>query len=359
MATDFVQLALDVVGVMNQWSLDPTHRDEALRWMRNWDVDRYREEYWEPPLRELVGDDGRVIEEVEVVGTLPAATVRLQGDVGTALVVIGFQPKDETVKGIVFEPPAHGIRNIVIGGPSSGHRPYWEGATLAMAEMWAALLGMRIVNREWLTIAGVPGSAPRLAFGDGWSDARPPRWPPDPEHPQQMHLDVAVRDLDAAHRIVTRRGATSFDERGARRVYTDPVGHAFCLYEDDAAPEDHGRIGRVVFDAADPDRTATFWQTLLNMPVRVIDETDHIAIARDDGIDGPMLALQRSDAPPPSWPDDDFPEQLHLDLFFVDGKAAMATAERLGSVRLPAPPYTTVYADPGGHPFCIGSPHRA
>lgn len=175
-ADDYAQLALDLVAVMNRASIEASRRDEALRWMRSWDVDRYREEYWEPPLRELVGDDRHVVDHVQIVGTA-AAKVRLQGELGTALTVIGFDPKDRAVKGWLFEPPAHGIRNIVIGGPSSGHRPCWEGPTLEMAEMWCELLGMRVINREWLTIARDRRTAPKLAFGDGWSDTRPPRWP--------------------------------------------------------------------------------------------------------------------------------------------------------------------------------------
>ncbi|MEV6315181.1 VOC family protein [Streptomyces sp. NPDC051776] len=62
-------------------------------------------------------------------------------------------------------------------------------------------------------------------------DHRPPRWP-DPEHPQQFHLDVGVADLDRAEREVLALGATLLDAGdGSRswRVYADPAGHPFCL----------------------------------------------------------------------------------------------------------------------------------
>ncbi|MFG2191259.1 VOC family protein [Streptomyces sp. NPDC048639] len=62
-------------------------------------------------------------------------------------------------------------------------------------------------------------------------DHRPPRWP-DPEHPQQFHLDVGVEDLDRAEREVLALGATALDAGDGKRswrVYADPAGHPFCL----------------------------------------------------------------------------------------------------------------------------------
>ena len=61
------------------------------------------------------------------------------------------------------------------------------------------------------------------------SDYRPPRWP-DPDHPQQSHLDLEVEDLDEAQAQVLAIGATLlFDGGTTYRVFADPVGHPFCL----------------------------------------------------------------------------------------------------------------------------------
>ncbi|MFE0646369.1 VOC family protein [Streptomyces sp. NPDC058877] len=61
------------------------------------------------------------------------------------------------------------------------------------------------------------------------ADHRPPTWP-DPERPQQFHLDFGVADLDAAHEQVLAHGATLLDDAaGHWRVYADPAGHPFCL----------------------------------------------------------------------------------------------------------------------------------
>jgi hypothetical protein len=53
--------------------------------------------------------------------------------------------------------------------------------------------------------------------------------------PQQIHLDLHVRDVAAAHDEVMRLGARllqATDELTADagfRVYADPAGHPFCL----------------------------------------------------------------------------------------------------------------------------------
>jgi catechol 2,3-dioxygenase-like lactoylglutathione lyase family enzyme len=55
-----------------------------------------------------------------------------------------------------------------------------------------------------------------------------PTWP-NPAVPQQMHLDLAVDDLEAAHERAVGLGARLLDTQEKFRVYTDPVGHLFCL----------------------------------------------------------------------------------------------------------------------------------
>lgn len=59
---------------------------------------------------------------------------------------------------------------------------------------------------------------------------RPPRWPTQ-EHPQQVHVDFDVPDLDAGEEFVLGIGAAKADVQPGTsfRVYLDPVGHPFCL----------------------------------------------------------------------------------------------------------------------------------
>jgi hypothetical protein len=58
---------------------------------------------------------------------------------------------------------------------------------------------------------------------------QPPQWP-DATHPQQVHFDVEVPDLNEADSLVLGIGAALLraDPRGWR-IYADPAGHPFCL----------------------------------------------------------------------------------------------------------------------------------
>jgi catechol 2,3-dioxygenase-like lactoylglutathione lyase family enzyme len=98
----------------------------------------------------------------------------------------------------------------------------------ALAAFYADLLGMRITydSDDWVVIESEPGS--KIAFQLA-PDLREPRWP-DPERPQQMHLDVRVDDVDAAEAKVLALGAKRLPGGGQDfRVYEDPAGHPFCL----------------------------------------------------------------------------------------------------------------------------------
>lgn len=100
----------------------------------------------------------------------------------------------------------------------------------ALAAFYAELLGMRVNedSGDWVVIGSEPG-ARQLAFQRDahWTA---PDWP-DPQRPQQMHLDVRVDDVDAAERAVLALGATRLpgELEGRFRVFADPVGHPFCL----------------------------------------------------------------------------------------------------------------------------------
>jgi predicted enzyme related to lactoylglutathione lyase len=103
----------------------------------------------------------------------------------------------------------------------------------ALAEFYAELLGRPVTLREgdWAAV-GDREEWPVLAFQrvEGHREAR---WP-DPERPQQAHLDVRVEDIDTAERRVLELGATLLraEEKGEKvwsRIYADPAGHPFCL----------------------------------------------------------------------------------------------------------------------------------
>ena len=84
---------------------------------------------------------------------------------------------------------------------------------------------------EWATLRPVDGGT-GLSF-QREEDHVPPVWPAGPGDPQmQVHLDIAVDDLDAAVAVAVEAGATvaGFQPQEHVRVCLDPAGHPFCLF---------------------------------------------------------------------------------------------------------------------------------
>ncbi|MFC5822856.1 VOC family protein [Nonomuraea insulae] len=101
-----------------------------------------------------------------------------------------------------------------------------------LAAFYSDLLGWPItsVEDDWVVVTD-GGSPMRVAFQLA-PDHRPPVWP-DPERPQQIHLDLHVDDLDEAERQAIKIGARKHEhqpsEEDSFRVFLDPAGHPFCL----------------------------------------------------------------------------------------------------------------------------------
>ncbi|MFH9730673.1 VOC family protein [Streptomyces sp. NPDC017260] len=99
----------------------------------------------------------------------------------------------------------------------------------ALARWHAAVLGGTVEGEgDWVDLK-LPGGR-TLAF-QAAPGFVPPKWP-GPDGAQQFHLDLDVKDLDAAEKAVLELGARPLDaEDRARtfRVYADPAGHPFCL----------------------------------------------------------------------------------------------------------------------------------
>jgi catechol 2,3-dioxygenase-like lactoylglutathione lyase family enzyme len=98
-----------------------------------------------------------------------------------------------------------------------------------LADFYAELLGLAVTYRddEWVVIARDDTSS-GVAFQRA-PDHRPPRWP-DPERPQQFHLDVMVDDVAAAEPAILALGAHRLTgDAQTSHVYADPAGHPFCL----------------------------------------------------------------------------------------------------------------------------------
>ena len=99
----------------------------------------------------------------------------------------------------------------------------------ALATFWSELLGGAIaftsddfvavkLDHAWISTVRVP-------------DYQRPDWP-DGNPPKQIHLDLAVDDLEGAESEALRLGAvkaTLQPSPESWRVFFDPAGHPFCF----------------------------------------------------------------------------------------------------------------------------------
>jgi hypothetical protein len=112
------------------------------------------------------------------------------------------------------------------------------------------------------------------------------------------------------------------------------------------------RLAAVSLDAPEPDALATFYAALLDLE-RSIDGEDFIVL---EGA-GTLVAFHRvPDHKPATWPTNDVPKQLHLELVVDDLDPAVAAARGLGASLAdvqPSPDSWRVMLDPAGHPFCL------
>jgi predicted enzyme related to lactoylglutathione lyase len=98
----------------------------------------------------------------------------------------------------------------------------------ALARFYGELLEWPVPEGDGDFVAvDPPGGGTALTFQRAAGFVAP-TWP-DPAVQQQMHLDLAVDDLDAAHERAIALGARHLATTEKFRVYADPVGHPFCL----------------------------------------------------------------------------------------------------------------------------------
>ena len=98
-----------------------------------------------------------------------------------------------------------------------------------LATFYRAITGWPIArdDGDWVELEGDGGAT--LAFQLA-PDHQPPEWP-NPDRPQQLHLDFDVADLDVAEEQILSLGArkADFQPDPGFRVFLDPAGHPFCL----------------------------------------------------------------------------------------------------------------------------------
>jgi catechol 2,3-dioxygenase-like lactoylglutathione lyase family enzyme len=103
-----------------------------------------------------------------------------------------------------------------------------------LAGFYERLLGWSREQDEpdWVKLRH-PDGAPGLSFQSEPAYRRP-TWPTQPPDQQMMiHLDIRVDDLDRAveHALAAGAVLAEFQPQEDVRVFLDPVGHPFCLFE--------------------------------------------------------------------------------------------------------------------------------
>jgi predicted enzyme related to lactoylglutathione lyase len=103
----------------------------------------------------------------------------------------------------------------------------------AVSSFWAGVFGGAVDREDDFHMVSDRDGSPRIGVQLAPNHVRP-QWPSGTQQ-QQLHLDLWVADLEAAHDEVLALGARllqaapdlSADE--VFQVYADPAGHPFCL----------------------------------------------------------------------------------------------------------------------------------
>ena len=116
----------------------------------------------------------------------------------------------------------------------------------------------------------------------------------------------------------------------------------------------------IVLDAADLESESHFWAKVLN--ARVLRDDDWHSIV-DDTYEWRMGIQLNPNHVRPEWPTGNQQQQIHIDLHVEDPHGSHNELMAAGatvleeSTSLDSDNGHRVYADPAGHPFCMGWGH--
>jgi predicted enzyme related to lactoylglutathione lyase len=111
------------------------------------------------------------------------------------------------------------------------------------------------------------------------------------------------------------------------------------------------RYPNIGIDCPDPGALATFYGTMLDWKIEA--SPDWAEIRADYG---QSFSFQKvEDYTAPAWPEQQVPQQMHIDVVVDDLDSAETAVIALGATKHDHQPGTTfrVFLDPAGHPFCL------
>jgi len=110
--------------------------------------------------------------------------------------------------------------------------------------------------------------------------------------------------------------------------------------------------GVISMDCADSRSLAEFWTAMLGGEVMFTNGPN--VVIRSDWVW--LCMMQVDDYRSPTWPENEVPKQIHLDLAVDQLESSVTEALRLGARQArtqPNPDQWRVMLDPAGHPFCL------
>jgi Glyoxalase-like domain len=117
---------------------------------------------------------------------------------------------------------------------------------------------------------------------------------------------------------------------------------------------EHVRFGAVSFDCDDPQALGDFWAGVVDGEVTFRSDA-FVAVKAGSFW---LTAIKVDNYQPPTWPGDDTPKQVHLDLAVSDLVAGEEEVLAFGATKAttqPDPEAYLVFFDPAGHPFCLST----
>ena len=111
------------------------------------------------------------------------------------------------------------------------------------------------------------------------------------------------------------------------------------------------RFPSFVIDCPDPAALASFYGALLDWEITL--SPDWAEVRADYG---QCICFQQvADYTAPQWPEQQVPQQMHVDVIVDDLDAGEAAVLDLGATKHSYQPGETfrVFLDPAGHPFCL------
>jgi len=228
----------------------------------------------------------------------------------------------------------------------------------ALATFYAKLLGVEMRGED----AFVTPEGLEIWF-QPVENYQAPTWPTQ-ERGQQIHLDFATDDFDAAVALAESLGARRAPDQGDHGwvVMLDPAGHPFCFVQHRDEVDGDRRLVReggpsitlrgTYIDCPDHRALADFYVGLLGGQVIVEPDDEYVVMVTETGR---PLGFQKVEGyQAPAWPTQERGQQMHFDFTVDDMDAAQAHAIDLGAKLVDDGQESFhVFLDPAGHPFCL------